>query len=68
MTPLTGAILERGFSAGTTFPINGTAVDVYYRYSGGDDVSIIDSQLRGDEYDNTNLSLKIHSFGVSVSF
>ena len=68
MTPLTGAILERGFSAGTTFSVNDTTVDVYYRYSGGDDVSIIDSQLRGDEYDNTNLSLKIHSFGVSVSF
>ena len=68
MTPLTGAILERGFSAGTTFPVNGTAVDVYYRYSGGDNVSIIDSQLAGDEYDNTNMALKIHSFGVSVSF
>ncbi len=68
ITPMTGAVLERAFSVGSTFPVNDTTLDVYYRYSGGDEVYVANSQLLGGEYDNTNHNLKIHSFGLSVSF
>lgn len=67
-TPMTGAILDEAFTAGLRFRLGVRDIDVAYRYSRGDDLAIVDSELAGGEYDNTAQSLELHSFALSFTF
>lgn len=68
MTPLTGAILRHGVSAGLTMPLNGYALDLAYRASFGADTTIEASALKGTEYPGTRLNLMLHSIGIAIQF
>ena len=65
ITPMTGAILDEAFTAGLQFRLGQRHYDVAYRYSRGEDLTVVDSALAGGEYDNTAQSLKLHSLRVS---
>lgn|GEM_PF-1498768 len=66
-TPMTGAILDRAYSFGLQFTLGRRVVDLAYRYSTGDDLQIIDSQLAGDEYDGTRQTLALHSLVLTLA-
>ncbi len=68
LTPLTGAILDTVYSLGFDFPVAGAKVDFAYRYSVGSDTRVINSDLLAGEYSNSELSLKLHSVILSLSF
>lgn len=65
VTPMTGAILDEAFTAGLQFRLGQRDYDIAYRYSRGDDLTVVDSALAGGEYDNTAQSLKLHSLRFS---
>jgi len=67
-TPMTGAILDRAFTAGLQFRLGRRDIDVAYRFADGDDLLVVDSALAGGEYDNTRQSLALHTLVISVPF
>ena len=67
-TPMTGAILDRAYSAGMQLGLGRHRVDIAYRFSTGSDMQVISSILAGGEYDGTRQSLGLHSLFLSVAF
>lgn len=69
MTPMTGAILRHGLSAGLSLPFNDRRLDLAYRLSVGNGTTRIDADaLKGPEYRGSSLDLVLHSIAVSMTF
>lgn len=68
MTPMTGAILNHAMSIGLGYRLDDIELDLAYRWSINNRVDVNDSLLLGGEYDNTSLTVGLHTFGVSILF
>ena len=69
MTPMTGATLKHGFSAGMSVPVNRYTLDLAYRFSMDSGTTNLDAtDLQGGEYAGSRLDLMLHSLSVSMRF
>lgn len=66
-TPMTGAILDRAYTAGLQFKFRQRRIDVAYRFSTARELQVVDSALLGGEYEGTRQSLDLHSVFVSFA-
>lgn len=69
MTPMTGAILRHGVSAGMSISFDSFVLDLSYRASfDGGKRWVNTSELLAGEYSNTSLELMLHNVGIAFRF